>query len=140
MGNVLDEDDEDWYIISAQDDLSEDLADGIDYFRFGVEMTLGDGTYSFRVYKSDPYPDSDEECTIDTDGYTQYEWFNQDSGDSTSATHVMASPLNACGSTSGFINHCADDSDNFYIQVFRNAEHEPSCDAYELEITNGEGW
>ena len=52
----------------------------------------------------------------------------------------MASPLNACGSTSGFINHCADDSDNFYIQVFRNAEHEPSCDAYELEITNGEGW
>ncbi len=139
-GNVLDDDDEDWYIITAQDDLSEDLASGIDYFRFGVEMTSGDGTYSLRVYKGDPYPDTEEECTVDTDGYTEYEWYNQDLGDSTSATHVIGSPLNACGPTSGFINHCADDTDDFYIQVFRNEEHEPSCTAYEIEITNGEGW
>jgi len=139
-GNVLDEDDEDWYIISATDDLSADLAAGIDYFRFGAEIVAGDGTYSFRVYKGDPYPDSSDECTVDTDGYTEFEWFNQDLGDSTSATHVMGSPLNACGPSSGFLNHCADDSDDFYIQVFRNEEHEPSCTAYELEITNGEGW
>ena len=34
----------------------------------------------------------------------------------------------------------ADDTDDFYIQVFRNEEHEPSCASYEIEITNGEGW
>jgi len=140
VGNVLDDDDEDWYIISADDDLSEDLAAGIDYFRFGVEMTTGDGVYSFRVYKGDPYPDTEEECTIDVDGYTQYEWYNQDTGDSTSSYHVMGSPLNACGPSTGFLNHCADDTDDFFIQVFRNEEHEPSCASYEIEITNGEGW
>jgi hypothetical protein len=139
-GNVLDEDDEDWYIISAEDDLSEDLAAGIDYFRFGVEMISGDGTYSLRVYKGDPYPDTDEECTIDADGYTEYEWYNQDLGDSTTPEHIIGTPLNTCGPTTGFLNHCADDTDNFYIQVYRNAEHEPSCASYEIEITNGEGW
>jgi hypothetical protein len=138
LGNVLDDDVDDWYIISASDDLSEDLVEGLDWFRFGVEMVSGTGTYSMLVYRDTPYPDGDDECSIDPDGYTEYEWFNQDRGDA--PDHGLPTPLNSCGAGSILLNDCADDSEDFYIHVFRNEGIAPSCEPYELEITNGEGW
>ncbi len=138
LGNVLHDDVDDWYIISAGDDLSQDLAEGVDFFRFGVKLREGVGDYSFLVYRDTPYPDGDDECSIDPDGYTEYEWYNQDRGDA--PHHGLPTPLNSCGSSSILLNDCADDSSDFFIHVFRNEGSTVSCDPYELEITNGEGW
>lgn len=138
VANILEDDDADWFIVTGADDLSVDLADGLDLFRFGVELIDGTDAYSFIVYRDTPYPDGDDECSIDPDGYTQYEWYNEDRGDA--LEHGLPTPLNACGDSSIFLNQCTDDTTNFYIHMFRNEGAEITCDPYEIEITNGEGW
>ena len=71
----------------------------------------------------------------DPDGYTEYSWYNEDSGDA--LEHSLPSDLQACGSSSATLNDCADDTSDFYIHVFRNSSVDASCENYQLEITNG---
>ena len=135
IGNVLEDDDEDWYVITAGDDLAADLAAGRDDFRFEAKVADGTSEYSFVVYRDDPSGVDADSCMPDADGYTEYSWYNEDSGDA--LHHPLPSDLQACGSSSILYNDCADDTSNFYIQVFRNASTPSSCQNYEIQVTNG---
>ena len=66
-GNILDDDNDDWFVISAQDDINQDLNAGIDYFRFQVELTEGAGDYAFTIFRGSQAI-GDLECS--NNGYT----------------------------------------------------------------------
>jgi hypothetical protein len=130
-GNVLDEDEDDWFVINATDNLAADLAAGIDYFNFHVELTSGLSDYRFVVHHGGSGA-GDLECS-DTDGYTEYNWFLEDVGD---GSHTAPSDSRSCRSTDTIgYNDCEDNSDDFYIHVYRVTESD--CGDYELTITNG---
>ena len=142
IGNVLEDDDEDWYIITAADDVTEDLAFGRDDFNFEVSFATGADEYGFIVYRGDPFGIDSDSCTFTgDDGYTEYNWFNQDIGDA--EHHAAASDPQACGpdgpglDDTETLNHCRDDTEDFYIQVFRNASTVASCDSYRIQVSNG---
>ena len=128
--NILDDDIDDWYVFSALDDLNQDLSDGLDYFRFQVEMTSGQGDYAFTVYRGSP-SSSDLQCA--STGYTEYEDFAQDVGD---GSHAIPADSRACANASAFYNECEDDSRDYFIHVFRKTAVN-SCQGYELNISNG---
>ncbi len=132
-GNVLDEDDDDWYVISTSDDLSADIAAGIDYFNFNVELITGTDDFEFVVHHNGTGA-GDLECPA-VDGYTEYNWFVEDVGDGIDG---IPSDTRLCsGSTVYGLNHCEDNSGEFYVHVYRVGGTEVSCGTYELQISNG---
>lgn len=136
FGNILEDDVDDWFVISSTDDVSEDLAYGVDYYRFDVEITNGASDYVLEVYK-DGVASTDLECQAG--GYTEYSDFNQDIGDgvySDGSSKLIPSDTRACGSNSNSYNDCVDDSSDYYIHVFRTTAVS-SCQNYQLTITNG---
>ena len=134
-GNILGSDSEDWYVISTSDDVASDLSAGIDYYNFDIQMVDGSSDYAFLVHKGTPDP-SDMECsaTYSSTGYTEYSDFVFDRGD---GSHAVPSDTRRCGSSSSSYNDCEDMSNDYYIQVFRRSTSTPSCQHFELEITNG---
>jgi hypothetical protein len=133
QGNVLDDDDADWFVISTSDDLTADIAAGIDYFNFNVQLTTGTTDYQFVVHKGGSGA-GDLECSS-ISGYTEYNWFVEDVGDSIDG---VPSDTRACsGSTVYGLNDCEDNSDDFYVHVSRLGASITSCDPYQLSITNG---
>ena len=76
------------------------------------------------------------ECSASysTTGYTEYSDFVQDTGD---GSHAIPTDTRRCGSSSADYNNCEDMSNDYYIQVFRRSSSTPSCQHFELEITNG---
>ena len=110
--------------------MNQDLNDGLDYFRFHVEMTSGMGDYSFVVYRGSP-ASSDLQCS--STGYTEYEDFAQDVGD---GSHAIPAESRACANLNELYNECEDDSRNYYIHVFRKTAV-TGCQGYELNISNG---
>ena len=134
-GNVLEDDDDDWYVITASDDLAEDILSGRDDYRFASSFAEGEDKYSFVIYRDDPLGLDADSCMPDADGYTEYDWYNEDVGDA--PDHAIPGDLQACGVSSISLNDCADDTADFYIQVFRNTSVPASCDNYRIQVTNG---
>jgi hypothetical protein len=134
-GNVLEDDDDDWYIITASDDLAEDLLSGRDDYKFASSFAEGEGLYSFVIYRDDPLSVDSDSCMPDADGYTEYDWYNQDVGDA--PDHAIPPDLQSCGASSLFLNDCRDDTADYFIQVFRNTAMPASCDNYRIQVTNG---
>ena len=133
QGNVLDEDDDDWYVISTSDDLSADIAAGIDYFNFHVELVSGDDDFAFVVHQGGTGA-SELECPS-LEGYTEYNWFVEDAGDSIDG---VPSDTRSCSGTTVYgLNDCEDNSTEFYIHVYRVGGTEVTCENYELQISNG---
>jgi hypothetical protein len=133
QGNVLDDDDADWFVISTSDDLTADIAAGIDYFNFNVQLTTGATDYQFVVHKGGSGA-GDLECSS-ISGYTEYNWFVEDVGDS--GDGVPSDTRTCSGSTVYGLNHCEDNSDEFYVHVSRLGASITNCDPYQLSITNG---
>jgi len=146
-GNILESDQGDWFVISSADDVAEDLAYGIDYYNFEVEISTGASDYAMEVYKGGT-ASLNQECP--NTGYTSYSDFNQDIGEGElygvtvdpypPATPVQYRPIpsdtRSCGNNNASFNNCADDSTEYYIHVFRTTTIS-SCQHYELTITNG---
>jgi hypothetical protein len=133
-GNILDDDEDDWFVISAGDNVAADLGAGIDYFNFNVELTAGTSDYRFIVHKGGTGA-GDAECSVDV-GYTEYNWFVQDDG---GTAHSSPADSRQCGSPSDpTLSECQDNSDEFYIHVYREGSSEMSCQNYDLKITNGD--
>lgn len=128
--NILEDDEEDWYLISSSDDVSEDRSDGLDYYNFGIEMLDGSSTYEIFVY-SGSYDTTDQECSS---GATEYSDSMEDKGE---GVHSIPSDVRSCASSSSSYNECEDNSTDYYIQVVRLSETVSSCQGYELEVTNG---
>ena len=135
-GNVLEDDVADWYVITASDDVSEDLAYGIDYYRFDVEITVGSSDYAMVVYKGGT---TVNELECNNSIYNEYSDFNQDIGDGVwddGSPRSIPADTRACGSNSSSYNDCVDNSTDYYIHVFRTTAVS-SCQNYQLTVTNG---
>jgi hypothetical protein len=135
IGNILENDTDDWYVISSFDDIADDLSVGIDYYRVNIDITDGSSDYSISVYKGG-VDATDLECQ---GGYTSYSDFNEDNGEGIlddGSNKGIPTDTRACGSNSSTLNECEDNSTDYYIHVFRNTPVN-SCQAYELTITNG---
>ena len=130
VANILSDDSDDWYVISAVDNINEDFNTGIDYFNFAVTFVSGSTDYSMVVYSGAPDV-ANLECS--NAGYTSYSDFNQDIGE---ADHVIPIDARACGNGAAEYNNCEDNSKEYYIHVFRKTAVS-SCQGYELNITNG---
>ena len=128
--NILSDDTEDWYKISGADDISEDRSDGLDYYKFAIEMLDGASTYEMFVYR-DSYDTSALECSS---GVTEYSHSMEDQGD---GSHTIPTDARACGNGSAYYNDCEDNSTDYYIQIVRTSSTVSSCQGYELEVTNG---
>ncbi len=135
VGNILENDTDDWYVVSSYDDIGEDLSVGIDYYRVNIDITDGVSDYAISVYKGG-VDATDLECL---GGYTSYSDFNEDNGEGVlddGTSKGIPADTRACGSNSPTLNDCEDNSNEYYIHVFRNTPVS-SCQAYELTITNG---
>jgi len=127
--NILDDDDEDWYLISSSDDVSEDRSDGLDYYNFEVVMTDGTSTYEMAIYKGS-YDTTDQDCASGT----EYSDSMEDKGE---GVHTIPSDVRSCAQSSEDYNECEDNSQDYYIQIVRLSSSVSSCQGYELEVTNG---
>jgi hypothetical protein len=132
VGNIVDGDVDDWYVISAADDYSEDALAGIDYFNFHVQLSAGGSDYRMEIHKGGS-GSGDLECSAGV-GYTEYNWFSEDVAD---GSHGAPADTRTCSSGSETANLCQDDSDDFYIHVYRLGSSTDSCASYELTIDNG---
>jgi hypothetical protein len=132
VGNLLDDDEEDWYIISAEDDVAQDIAEGRDEFKFEVDLTGGVSAYNMVVYHEDSL--AVPECPALT-GYTEYSWYIEDVGDA--PLHGIPADPQACATSSILFNECENNSADFFVLVTRNAAEPASCASYELTVTNG---
>ena len=131
-GNVVGDDEEDWYLISTLDDVAADVTAGKNTYDFSVEFSIGAGNYLMIVHKGG-FTVSEQECAT-TSGYTEY----NDKVEDKEISHTGLTTLNECanGSAEGY-NNCEDMSQDYYIQVTRNTGVSESCQEYELTITNG---
>lgn len=133
-GNILDGTDEDWYVINTSDLTTA----GINYYRFHVELTAGGSAYGFAVYAggcSDSFLECGSGSSTDPEGsgYTEYEVYQKDQGDS---AHAVPSDTRACYDGNPGYNNCTDLSDTYYVHVFRTTTNY-DCTHYTLKITNG---
>ena len=135
IGNVLEDDVNDWFVVSSLDDINEDRAYEIDYYKIDIDL-VGNGDYSFLVYKNG-FSAANQEC-LTQNSYTSYSDYNEDQGGvfDDGTLRLISSPSNKCGDNSVLYNNCEDNSAIYYIHVFRNTPVN-SCQAYELTITNG---
>ena len=133
-GNILDDDEDDWYVVTATDDVTEDIANGFDEFRFAAAMEAGTDQYSFVVYRDAPESDSDDSC-MPTDGYTEYSWFYETSDDG--SFRGLPENKQSCSIDSQELNTCEDHTADFYIHVRSNGAAPRSCDPYVITLTNG---
>ena len=137
-GNMLDDDEEDWYVVTALDDVAEDLDDFLDNFKFEAKLDEGTESFNFVIYRDDGAGGDDDSCMPDTDGYTEYSWFYQTSDDAPDRG-LPSGDLRACDDgSSGELNICEDNTADFLIQVKRNPSAIASCDPYRIIVTNGE--
>lgn len=133
VGNILDANDSDWYMVSTSDLTSY----GINYYRFHVELTAGSGHYKFVVYSGGGCSAANLDCSSGAQNYayTEYEVYQQDQGDH--ASHATPSDTRVCYNSHGDYNNCDDFSDTYYIQVVRT-DSGYDCSYYQLDVTNGQ--
>ena len=128
-GNLWPEGDEDWFKVSATDDLNEDLADNCDNFHFKVIFSQNPGNNLLF----DIYVDGCEGDKVDCLDDVEYEHNYNHTGLQGGQPYGQC-PCSADSQEGMTI--CSDETKVFYIRV-----HGPtgmaSCDAYELTLTNG---
>lgn len=133
-GNVLGDDVEDWFVVDTLDDVIADAAAGYDTYRFEATLTQGADDYVLRVFRSL----GDMECPDQPDGYVAFSDFSDDPGN---ADRAAPSDPRACGEgtpdESPLRNACTDYSGAYYVVVSRAEAGAPTCEPYELTITNG---
>lgn len=125
-GTILPGDPEDWYVIHTTDNLATDLFNGWNAYNFGIDLTVGDGTYNFIVYKGDVGL-GNVECAGMATGYDRYN----------DAYWGQAWGGTGCGTASWGVDDCTDFTNSYYIRVVRNPAVAPSCTSYNLAVTNG---
>lgn len=135
QGNILNSTDQDWYLVSAPDNYSADVAAGLNAYNFQVNLTAGSGVYNFLVY-ADSYDSTAMICNnYSSSGYSEFDYYQQDSGD---GGHSVPSDSRYCSSSGvSTRNVCTDMTHTWYIKVLRNSGAAASCQHYELTITNG---
>jgi hypothetical protein len=127
VGNLVPAGDEDWYKITATDDLNEDLEDLCDRFHFRVRFAENPDDLRFDVYVGG-CEGVHVDCLNDTEYDHAYD-FHQ----------AGAEPRGQCPcraqSTAGY-NTCSSEPKVFFIRVHAGASS-PTCRPYRLVFSNG---
>ncbi|HOX45032.1 MAG TPA: putative metal-binding motif-containing protein [Myxococcota bacterium] len=127
-GNLFPAGDEDWYKVTATDDINEDLEDLCDRFHFSLRFAENPEGLQFDVYVG-----GCEGAQIDCQGDTEYD-HAYDFLDTASAE-----PRGQCGcraTSEGGFNICSSEPKVFYIRVYPGATT-PTCQNYQLTFSNG---
>ncbi len=125
-GNALETSDEDWYVISTDDLSSHESTNWWEDYNFEVELTEGSSVYELEIF------DGGTSLTtpVCSTGTTEMDYFFEDPtwgrGQGCSQSPVYPDYTN-----------CPDFSTDWYIVVTRRADADPSCESYEISITNG---
>jgi hypothetical protein len=119
-------------------------ATDVDVYAFTTVDAPEVGTNSYHVAIAFTQPSPDNEFVMDVlrgqtcvdaptgpgVAVTSYDWCVN----GTSASGLGEAP---CGPTS--LNHCADDSSQYYVRVYRGAGATPTCTTYQITVTGGGG-
>ncbi len=126
VGNLWPEGDEDWYKVTATDDVNEDLEDNCDRFHFKVEFSQNPAGLLLDVYV-DGCTGEKVDCTNDTEYEHRYDFTDDQGGQPIGQCPCSVDPQEG-------MTVCSAENKVFFIRV-----HGPtaSCDNYELTITNG---
>jgi hypothetical protein len=117
--------DEDWYVFTATD-----VADSsCDNFHVRARFTNNPAGYKLDVRKGGCSASGVNFCPATDD----YEWAT-DFKTSSGGTVTGQCP---CTNDSPTTNSCSNDSDTFYVRVYRPAGVEINCTSYTLEVSNG---
>jgi len=153
MGNLVPEDDVDWYTVIASDNVAQDLADFCDKFHFKAIFLKNPDNLAMNVYLGCGAANFEEctkaQCDAADFGDTNRACFNADPNisdvfefrldtnepDPADPTLVAGQcPCTQKSDTAGETgkNHCDDDSKRFYIKIFRPKGQKTSCEPYEM--------
>ncbi len=132
-GNLWPPGDEDWYKVTASDDLNEDLSDGCDSFHFAIRFDVNPGNHVLDIYTDGCAPEGIA-CRED-DSFNFYYDFNELQG---------GQPVGQCEcrgtdpltSEEGY-NICSEETKTFYVRVHAGPAPVDTCEDYQLTFSNG---
>ena len=134
IGNVLEDDDEDWYVITAgttSPQISQLVvmsSGSRPRSRTGRGIQLRRLSGRLRRRPADSCMILMMMGTRSTVGSTKTQATHSTTPCPRTCKHVVQDLL---------FNDCTDDTSNFFIHVFRNASTPSSCQNYEIQVTNG---
>jgi hypothetical protein len=132
-GNILEGDEEDWFIINTSDDQAADQSAGRDGYNLRMDLT-GSGAYTFMVFR-DGYTNNDAECPVYlVDGYSEY---NDRVVDDGLADHPTPGDAQACKDNHQDYNECEDLGASYWVKIMRDPDQPYECDSYTLTVSNG---
>ncbi len=155
-GNIVPKDDEDWYVVDARDLFWDAEPNACDLFNLKVLFTKNpDNTFVLDVYRRS-CAEADNICS----GVLMEEWATNfhagktagECGCSTAVKENCDAPADyeaclqiagpdKCGTCPGYAkkgkNQCSNNSATFYIRIRRDKTRPPSCESYEVEVSNG---
>ncbi len=138
QGIVILPDESDWYSFYAPDGPDNG---GCDSYHVRIRFLWNpNGSYRFDIYKGGCAP-ANGVCM----GSQDFEWFtNFYADDPTPDNRRGECPCTAKGpdakghsATSPGVQVCTDNSDHYWVRVYRNQDSPLTCDFYQLEISNG---
>ena len=139
VGNILDGTDRDLYLFTVAD---AGHASGSDYdnyyenYNFVVDLTTGGSDYNFFIYSYDgsslyelttPDKVSGGTCDYTGEGFDSFDWYSYD---------ATWSDTRTCRD-GDIYSDCPDYSGSWVIEVVRASSSAPSCQGYELTLSNG---
>lgn len=140
-GNIIGADSEDWYRVTATDNVTADLAAGRDGYNFEIGFLAGSDDYDISVWRganpaATPTP---VQCSA-LGQYDSYSFFNQDRLRRLNGSVVADRPLPAdpaaCGPNPNVsFNYCTDYSADYYVRVIRT--NGTDCQHYQMRFSNG---
>jgi hypothetical protein len=131
-GNLWPTGDEDWYKVTATDDVNEDLEDGCDSFHFAARFDRNPGALVMDIYTTSCAPESIE-CRA-TDAFNHYYDYQVAGGQGPGQCGCRGT--DAASSQAGF-NFCSADTKTFYIRVYAGPASVDTCETYQLTLSNG---
>lgn len=127
QGNAVYPDESDWYQVFGSDGPDA----GCDTYHMRVRFLWNpNDAYTFDIHRGSCAA-GDQECVQGVD-YAFFTDFNDAAGNIGECPCVVDPFFTTDG-----VHECTDNSDTYFIRVYRKPEVPPDCQGYALEITNG---
>lgn len=124
QGNAVYADESDWYTFKGVDGPDSGNCDS---YHVRIRFLWNPGNaYVFDVHRGSCAA-GDQQCAQGADYVWRTDFFEGGKGECPCLPGV----------TKDFHNKCSDNTAQYYVRVFRKPDVDPSCDGYNLEITNG---
>jgi hypothetical protein len=126
QGNAVYENESDWYVFKGSDGAD---AGGCDTYHVRVRFLYNPlNAYTFDIYRGS-CASANQVCKQSQD----FEWYTDFSEGEKGECPCVTDP----DTTTETAHVCSDNTSLYYVRVYRLPEIAPSCEGYNLEITNG---